>query len=153
MALLQLEYRGVRYPVRVNEGGRELGPLPVALAAGEHEIQVVSEPLFLDRKQKFSISAGKDQYMVLPALGSALFEVTSGNYDGCEILLDGRRLEGPYPAHVQQLVAGDHTVTFQWTSGAFAGKKLVFPVPVGENAQSQIQVDPAQNSFLMQQTR
>jgi serine/threonine protein kinase len=152
-ALLQLEYRGARYPVKIHEGGREIGPLPAALPAGEHEIRVVAESVFLDRKQKIAVSAGKDQYMVLPALGSAVFEVSSGSYEGCEILLDGRKLEGPYPAKVEQVVAGDHTVTFQWTSGALAGKKLVFPVSVGENAESQIQVDPAKNAFVLQQAR
>ena len=152
-ALLQLEYLGARYPVKIQEGSTELGPLPAALSAGEHEIHLVGDGVFLNRKEKISVSPGKDQFILLPGIGSASFEVVADAYDGCEILLDGKSLPGPYPAQVPQLVAGDHNVMFRWTSGPFVGKRVVSSFSVGENAHTQVRGDPEKNSFLIQQVR
>ncbi len=102
--------------------------------------------------------AGPEQPFPAPmpvdgGVGSAYFEVTQDAYEGCEILLDGSRLPGPYPARVPRLAAGAHTVLFRWNSGKYAGQELSSAISIGDSHHVVARCEPQNRTVTVQQAR
>ncbi len=86
-------------------------------------------------------------------IGSAYLEVPDDAFDGCEIVLDGTRLDGPYPARIPQLAAGDHRVVFRWSSGKYAGRELSSTVSIAEHQHVVARAEPESRTVTVQQVR
>jgi predicted Ser/Thr protein kinase len=159
-AQIRVEFGGAGYRASIFDGGRLLedvsgSPASFQIKAGDHRFRVVSEEVFLDKNlSPLKLKAGEVQSITLPGLGSAYIEVLPNDaYDGCEILINGKKLPGPYPAEIQRLSAGDHKVSFRWNSGKYAGKEITSSVATQENHRYRIRGEALNDQVQVQQIR
>jgi hypothetical protein len=105
------------YPVEVAVGGRvlakgETSPT-VTLPAGRHSVSVVAPGVFLRTTREVDVQAGATARLDLPGVGELNIQA---NPDNCKIFVDGTFVDYP-PILKRPVVAGHHTVSFQWTDG------------------------------------
>jgi serine/threonine-protein kinase len=145
------------YAVTVFDGTRRLDRLaqrPIEISAGEHRFRLVSEEVFLNRQlERIRLKPGETYSIPLPGLASAYIEVPNDAYEGCEILLNGRKIPTPYPAPLPKLAAGEHRLLFRWTSGRFAGKEVASPVSFQESGHYLIKGEPETGRVAVQRAR
>jgi serine/threonine protein kinase len=159
IAQIRLEYSGATYRASVFDGTTHLEDVvgssqSIQTTAGEHHFRIVGEEVFLDQHvDRMKLKAGDLQSISLPGLGSAFIEVPNDAYDGCEILVNGRKLPPPYPAQIKRLAAGDHHVTFRWNSGKYAGKEFTSQVSTQENHIYRVRGEPQNDRAVVQQVR
>jgi serine/threonine-protein kinase len=158
-AQIQIEYSGATYSAALYDGTSHLdtvngSPKSVLIPAGEHRLRVVSEEVFLDNNLgSMKLKAGEVQSVALPGLGSAYIEVPNDAYDGCEILVNGKKLPTPYPAQIQRLASGDHRVVFRWNSGKYAGKEFSSSVTTQASHHYRVRGEPQSERVVVQQIR
>jgi serine/threonine-protein kinase len=145
------------YEVTVFDGSRRLERLtqsPVEVSAGEHRLRILSEEVYLDRRlERIRLAPGATYSIPIPGLASAYIEVPNDAYDGCEILLNGRKIPTPYPAPLPKLAAGEHRLVFRWTSGRFAGKEIASAVSFEESRHYLIKGEPETGRVAVQRAR
>jgi eukaryotic-like serine/threonine-protein kinase len=157
-AQVRFDFAGATYSAAIYDGTRRLddvsGSGSVQITAGDHRLRAVSEEVFLDRDLgSAKLKAGETKSFTLPGLSSAYIEVPNDAYDGCEILVNGRRLPPPYPAQIQRLAAGDNKISFRWNSGKYAGKEFASPVNTQENHHYRVRGEPLNDRVSVQQIR
>jgi tRNA A-37 threonylcarbamoyl transferase component Bud32 len=158
-AQVRIDYGSATYPVSIFDGDRRLDDVVASgkslqIAAGEHRFRAVSEDVFLDNApDKAKVKANEVYVITLPGLGSAYIEVPNDAYDGCSILLDGKKLPTPYPAQIQRLAAGEHKVTFSWSSGKYSGREFNSQFTTQENHLYRVRGEPQSDRVTVQQVR
>jgi eukaryotic-like serine/threonine-protein kinase len=157
-AQIRIEFGGATYQASIFNGSRHMddvaGPTSVQTTAGEQRLRIVAEDVFLDLELgSTKLKAGEVKSITLPGLGSAYIEVPNDAYDGCEILVNGKKLPPPYPAQIQRLAAGNHKVNFRWNSGKYSGKDITSSVETQENHHYRVRGEPLNDRVIVQQIR
>jgi len=158
-AEIQIQYGSTGYAAALYDGAKKLqemtsGEASLQVLVGDHNFHIVSDEVFLDQKlAKVRLKAGQVHKVTLPGLSSAYIEVPGDAYNGCEILLDGRRLPPPYPAQIKKLAAGDHKVVFRWSAGKYAGKEIATNFSGQESRLYRVLGEPQNDRVLVQQVR
>jgi tRNA A-37 threonylcarbamoyl transferase component Bud32 len=154
-----LQYSGAQYPVTLFSGRRRLtatteGGLETEVPSGEHRFRIVNEEFYLDQElERTNLKGGETFSIPVPGLGSAYMEVPNDAFDGCDILLDGRKLPTPYPATVAKVAAGNHRLTFRWSSGKYLGKEINHTLAIGETHHYLVKGDPQSGQVTVHQAR
>jgi eukaryotic-like serine/threonine-protein kinase len=157
-AEIRIEFGGASYQASIFNGARRLddivGPASIQTTAGENRLRIVAEDVFLNLAfDSTKLKAGEVKSITLPGLGSAYIEVPNDAYDGCEILVNEKRLPPPYPAQIKKLAAGNHKVSFRWNSGKYAGKEFTSSVDTQENHHYRVRGEPLNERVIVQQIR
>ncbi len=148
LARVQIRFSGPEYSATLFDGARRLGEITprsssIQLPAGTYNFRVASEEVYLNRQMdRVKLEADQVHPILLPGLGSAYMELPNDAYDGCEILLDGRKLPTPYPAQIPKLAAGKHRLVFRWNGGKYSGTDFSSNFMVLENHHILITADP-----------
>lgn len=158
-AKIRFTSAGADYTVTLFEGARKIKDgLSVSsslqVSAAEHLFRIVNTEIFLDLSlERVSLEPDQVFSIPLPGLGSAYIEVPNDAYTGCEILMNGIQLSTPYPAQIQKLAAGEHRVTFRWSSGKYSGREFSSNISTQANHHYLITGNPQAEKVIIQMVR
>jgi serine/threonine protein kinase len=157
-AEVRMVYDGTAYDVSLYDGRRKLqdlssGTASISVPAGAHRFRLVNEEVFLNKPLRVTLKPEQVYSIRVPGLASAYIEVPNDAYEGCELLLDGIQLPTPYPAQIQELAAGDHELTFRWTSGKYIGKEFKSTITSEAGGHYLIQGKPESEEATVQRVR
>jgi hypothetical protein len=157
-AVLDVQFAGQPFPLLIQAGDRRLGPLAgngrLDVQAGPKRVRAIAESVFFDHDfGLMPFKAGSSTRLEIPDVGSAVAKVKGELYNGVQIFVDNRALSGSYPAQIQRIVAGPHTVRFTWTSGPFDGKDLKATFDIVAGGHFLIRAVPENEQVAVQQVR
>jgi len=157
-AEVRIEYAGPAYDISLYDGRRKLkdlssGTAKVQVPAGAHRFRLVGEEVYLNRQLRVTLDPEQVYSIKVPGLASAYIEVPNDAYEGCEILLDNVQIPTPYPAQIQELAAGDHELTFRWTSGKYDGKEFKSTISSEAGGHYLIRGQPESEEATVQRVR
>jgi hypothetical protein len=157
-AQVKVSFSGAAYDVTLYDGRRKLrdlssGTANIEVPPGAHRFRLVNEEVYLNRQLRVTLEPEQVYSITVPGLASAYIEVPNDAYEGCEILLDDVQLPTPYPAQIQELAAGDHELTFRWTSGQYNGKEFKATISSEAGGHYLIQGKPETEEASIQRVR
>jgi len=158
-ASIMIEYAGPSYAVSLYDGRRMLKQFPggsaaLEVPAGSHNFRIANDEVYLNRELgRVNLKPEQVYPITVPGLASAYIEVPNDAYEGCEIVLSGIPLPTPYPAQIQELAAGDHPITFRWSSGKYEGKEFDSTISVEQGHHYLVLGDPGTDRVTVQMAR
>jgi hypothetical protein len=145
--------------VNVFDGTRSLGRLStvkdrLAVRSGRVALRLVNEAVFLDRSlEARALEVGETVTLTAPSLVSAFISVKGDQYVGLRILLNGRVVDGPYPAQIARLAGGTHHIVFRWTAGRLEGTEVSGDIELGDGRNFVIRAEPDVERVVVQRLR
>ncbi len=120
------------YPIDIVLGGKRLATgersPTVSLPAGRHTLTLRAAAVFLDQQVHVTVQEGGQVRLQTPATGELNVRATPGN---CKVFVGTTFVDYP-PILNRRIVAGQHTLSFQWPDGA--EKKRTVSVKAGVDA-------------------
>ncbi len=158
-AVLRIDFTGPPYAATLFADDTRIGQVEspgaaVPLPPGTVRLRAVNDAIFLNADLgAVTVRAGERRHVALPGTASAVVGVRGDEYTGLRILVDGRPLQGPYPAQVPRIAAGTHQITYRWIGGSRAGTDFSDTVTLTAGGHFVIRAVPDSAQIVVQQVR